>query len=182
MIGLHDDGSTFFDMQRRVASYDAAIAAIVNRMVQEQRRRILKVHNSTTTWEHQEGSFVTPDGLGYLRMAYDFLEGIVLANVLGWLNGVATPASTGAAATASSRSAPSTRSAAIGFTPNAPTKRIVFSQARPKAAPDYKVLTSALFAVLSQRDFISKVPCNDTAICNNSSNSNVSSVRSPNIT
>ena len=30
MIGLQEDGSTFFNMQRRVASYNAAIAAIVS--------------------------------------------------------------------------------------------------------------------------------------------------------
>lgn len=49
MIDLQEDGSTFLNGQRRVAFYNAAIAAIVNRMIQEQGRRILKIHTSTTT-------------------------------------------------------------------------------------------------------------------------------------
>lgn len=35
MFGLQEDGSTLFHVQRRIASYNAAIAAIVNRIVQE---------------------------------------------------------------------------------------------------------------------------------------------------
>jgi len=183
MFGLQEDGSTFYGVQRRIAFYDAAIAAIVNRMVQEQGRRILKVHTSTTTWEHQEGSFVTPNGSGYLRMAYDFLEGIALANVFGWLNerqafsGIATPVSSDAAVTAGSISPPFTSFAANGFNSSAPTKTVVCSQARPTGAPDYNNVVKTLFGGLSQLDFIFKVACNETAVCNNSPNSNVSSVR-----
>ncbi len=183
MFGLQEDGSTFYGVQRRIASYNAAIAAIVNRMVQEQGGRILKVHTSTTTWEHQEGSFVTPNGSGYLRMAYDFLEGIALANVFGWLNerqafsGIATPVSSGAAVTAGSTPPPFTSFAANGFNSSAPTKTVVCSQARPTGAPDYNNVVKTLFGGLSQLDFISKVACNETAVCNNSPNSNVSSVR-----
>ena len=183
MIGLEEDGATFFDMQRRVASYNAAIAAIVNRMVQEKGRHILKVHTTTTTWEHQEGSFVTPNGPGYLRMAYDFLEGIALANVYGWLNvrqtftGTATPVPNGRAVVAGSTSTPSTSSAAIGFNFSAPTKTVVCSQARPTAAPDFNTITKTVFGGLSQLDFVTKVACNETAVCGNSPNSNVNIVR-----
>ena len=153
-------------------------------MVQEQGRKILKVHTSTTTWEHQEGSFVTPNGPGYLRMAYGFLEGIALVNIYGWLNerqafsGIATPASSGSAAvTAGSTPAPSTSFAVIGFNSSAPTKTAVCSQARPTGAPDYNNVTKTLFGGLSQPDFISKVACNETAVCNNSPDCNVSSIQ-----
>ncbi|KAL2036529.1 hypothetical protein N7G274_010714 [Stereocaulon virgatum] len=69
MIGYQEVGSNLYDVQRRVISYNAAIAAIVSRMIQEHGRMILVVHTSTTTWEHQDGSFVGPNGLGYLRVA-----------------------------------------------------------------------------------------------------------------
>ena len=183
MIGLREDGATFFDMQRRVILYNAAITAIVNRMVQEKGRHILKVHTTTTTWEHQEGSFVTPNGPGYLRMAYDFLEGIALANVYGWLNvrqtftGTATPISNSPAVVTGSTSIPSTNSVAIGFNFSAPTKTVMCSQARSSAAPDFNTITKTVFGGLSQLDFITKVACNETAVCGNSPNSNVNIVR-----
>ena len=179
MIGLKEDGSTFFNLQRRVASYNAAIAAIVNRMSQEKGRRILKVHTSTTTWEHEEGSFVTPNGQGYLRMAYDFLERIAIANTLGWFNGrpgfvsTATPASRGAKVTAGSMPAPFANSTAIGFNSSAPTDLVVCSQARPTGAPDSNGIAQVLFEGFSQPDFISKIACNESAVCTNTPDSSV---------
>lgn len=183
MMGSHDEGSTWVEMQRRVVSYNAAIAAIVNRMVQEDGRRILKVHTSTTTWEHQEENLIMPNGAGYVRMAYDFLEGIAMANAANWLSeslvfvGTAVPASTGAAVTAGSTPAPSTSHAAIGFNYSAATKTVLCSQARPTDAPDSNNITKSLFEGLSQLDFVLKVACNETSVCKNSPNSNVSSVR-----
>lgn len=183
MMGIRDKGSTWVEMQRRVVSYNAAIAAIVNRMVQEDGRRILKVHTSTTTWEHREGTLIMPNGSGYLRMAYDFLEGIAMANAAGWLDerwvfvGTAVPASTGAAVTAGSTPAFSTSSAAIGFNSSAATKTVLCSQARPTDAPDLDNITNSLFEGLSQLDFVLKVACNETLVCNNSPNSNASSIQ-----
>jgi lysophospholipase L1-like esterase len=85
MVGLNHDGSTWPDLLRRVVAFNARVAALADQ-VSAQGHRIFMIHTSATTYDHRDGDFVLPSPEGYLRMAFDYAEGMVWAALTGWVH------------------------------------------------------------------------------------------------
>lgn len=170
MVGSNDDGHYFATLQRRIIAYNAEIAAMVNELRTRNNWRIMKIHITSTTYEHYENSFTLPTNFGYTRIAYDFLQGLVLADSKGWLEGLRKK-----------DQPPQPEFPELLPTPSgAPTKSVSCSQERPTNAPDAKKLTDSFFLGKSQIDWITQVACNEKIICQHSLNSDVGKNSKPN--
>lgn len=60
MVGIGDDGSMWYPLQRRVAEYNAHLSAVVD-MLYSAGYRVMKVHTSATPLEHRDGDFILPN-------------------------------------------------------------------------------------------------------------------------
>lgn len=166
LVGANDDGHFFSTLQRNIIQYNGAIAALVNQLRTQNRYKLMKIHLSTSAYEHNEGSFVLPSQFGYLRMAYDWLEGLVLADRAGWLDQFAR---------GNDQSAPDwpniLPSPTIVPTPG---HYVSCHQPRQTSAPQKDKLLDSITGATNIPDWVAKVACNSSAICAHSLNSNVS--------
>lgn len=163
MVGSNDDGHFFATLQRRVIEYNAEIAAMVNELRTQKKRRIMKIHTTATTYDHYENSFTLPSAFGYERIAYDFLQGMVIANNKGWLEQFGPR-----------KKEPGPEFPEVIPTPTgAPTKSVSCAQERPTNAPDAGKLTDSFFLSKSQADWVAQVACNEKVLCQYSRNGDV---------
>lgn len=165
MIGWKDDGTNLSGLQRRAIEYNAYIAGLVIELATAG-WRIHKVHLTTITREHREddepsNDHFIPNGFGYRRMAYDWLEAFSIVNDRGWL-----PDRPNVPPPGPENSAP------IAGRINDAGK-VICSQTRPSHAPSLDDITKSLFRGQSQIDFVTKVACNEEVICAFSWDSNV---------
>ncbi|KAL9618252.1 MAG: hypothetical protein Q9160_007022 [Pyrenula sp. 1 TL-2023] len=163
LVGANDDGHFFSNAQKNIIRYNGAIAALVNQLRTQNRYKIMKIHLTTTTYEHDEGSFIMPSKLGYLRMAFDWLQGLVMADKQGWLDPFARNSD-------QSDPWPNILPSPVSF-PN-PSQPYSCHQPRQTSAPSRDKLVHSLTGGLGFDDWITKVACNSTAICAHSLNSN----------
>lgn len=159
MVGLGGDGSMWYPLQRRVVAYNAHLSAVVD-MMHSEGYRVMKVHTSATPLEHGDGDFLLPNTQGYLRMAYDFAEAIVLANAAGWLPQGAGPTISG----------PGNDSVETG--------KVVCTEDRSGdvglGEPSSTDIMNSILRGKTEDDFVNNVACNRTEICKMSTDGFVS--------
>lgn len=79
-----DDGSRWRTLNIRIVQYNARLSALADQLF-TQGWKVIKVHTTATTLEHLDEELVRPDESGYLRLAYDYLQGITFVNLLQWV-------------------------------------------------------------------------------------------------
>ncbi|KAF1981021.1 SGNH hydrolase [Aulographum hederae CBS 113979] len=172
MIGIGGDGSTWYNLQRRVVEYNAHLSAVAD-MLMRQGFKVMKVHSSATPREHMDGDFLLPNAMGYERMAYDMAEAMVLVNAIGWL-----PPNTDSQAAEPDDQDSLKKAAAAGSIQQSgaanEVPKVVCTEDRSQSvgqgAPNSKGILDAIFRGKTKEKFVNDVACKKKEICKMSTN------------
>ncbi|KAF2653161.1 hypothetical protein K491DRAFT_680761 [Lophiostoma macrostomum CBS 122681] len=158
MMGdIQDNGSEFWPTQKVIIELNAQFASIVN-YYNRYGKKIIYVRLSATQQLRVRTNPYVPNAEGYHRIAFDFLNGIVLANKRGFFDGDAWGNSAGFSETPGYELTP--------FKDNEITGGIKCHQKKKSNhAPTFDTITKSLFRGAKDQDgWINSYACNKTFV------------------